>query len=1057
MNRTSPSSSPRTANAAPVGAVLRRERILDKLTESLAGRLTLVVAPAGFGKTAALRGLESGLERPLAWLDLRDWHREPRELLDSLARALDPAAAPAIDPGASISDLRRQLRLLLWSAANEVPSAGSDAVAQGQVLVLDDVQSLGGAAGACALLEEFLESAPKGWHVVIASRQLPRLRAVSRLMTAGAATYFGVEDLRFDADDAVAYFREVRGLDLAPDRAREVIERTAGWPAEVALIGLGADGAPDYASRAAIFLDDLLDETFQRLSPALRTFLTSTSVLPSLDASTCDSLLSRTDSFQMLREAEQAQAFICAPAAGGGPTLVPAFRRLLKQHLRASKPAVFASLSRSAGDIYASDGEWEAAIPIFLDAGLWSAAATALVASADTLLSYGNAARVGDWLDALPGDLPTSNAELQLLRARTKLDVGEIDAALEALAGLIDNDCPPSVRGKAFLYRATCLSRKGLHPEAIRSGRTAVAELTSSAAPRRLQAEAHLRLGNCIGASGQFARSIPSLRRALAIADDMGAVQTASIAADDLGVAFGNLGEIPQAQVYLERARRGWAELGNDYRLVLTLNNLGVMYSLQGEYDSSAEILREAIERSQRSANARIEAFATLSLADVDRDTGHYEAAIELYNAGLEKARHLGETYFVDYAVDALGMTYMLMGDLGTAEQLIKQTAAEVAERGGAFQNGLLSLSLGILSHLRAEFVESAARLEYALQVFKDAGAAREEARAHFHLAHVYLATNSRRKALAALEEVVRLVKAIGYGAFLAADARRCPALTAFASSKRLGDGVFAKLRDDQARRGLASELGLTPAYPRLEAFGFGDSRVLMDGRLITEADWSSAKSKEMFFYFLTQARPCSRDECCAALWPEFDPARATSNFHSTLYRLRSATYFDVLSTSNGRYRLNPAASFDFDVRRFEAAVAAAEDRNAGADVRMAAFDAAISLYEGPFAKDCYSEWTDEVRIRLEEKYLRGLAVLALNALALGSYERGVALADRILLLDDTNDEAHCLKIESFAAMGDRVSAVRHFEAYRRLSRARTGPPSERLTTLARRLAAGLN
>ena len=598
---------------------------------------------------------------------------------------------------------------------------------------------------------------------------------------------------------------------------------------------------------------------------------------------------------------------------------------------------------------------------------------------------------------------------------------------------------------------------KGCTRKPFAPGQSAVSELTAAAAPRRLQAEAHLRLGNCIGASGQFSRSIPSLRRALAIADDMGAVQTASIAADDLGVAFGNLGEIPQAQVYLERARRGWADLGNEYRLVLTLNNLGVMYSLQGEYDLSAEILGEAIERSHRSANARIEAFATLSLADVKRDTGYYDAAIQLYNDGLEKARHLGETYFVDYAVDAMGMTYMLMGDLATAEQLIKQTAAEVAERGGAFQNGLVSLSLGILSHLRADFVESAARLEYALQVFKNAGAAREEARAHFHLAHVYLATNSRRKALAALQEVVRLVKAIGYGAFLAADSRRCPALTAFASSKRLGDGIFAKLRDGQARRGLAAELGLRPAYPRIEAFGLGETRVIIDGRTISEADWSSAKSKEMFFFFLTQAKPCSRDECCAALWPEFDPARATSNFHSTLYRLRSATYFDVLTTSNGRYRLNPAATFDFDVRRFDEAMAESEERAGSEDRRMAAFDAAASLYEGPFARDCYSEWTDAIRLRLEEKYLRALAALAINAFALGSFERAVAYADKILSLDDSNDEAHCLKIESFAAMGDRVSAVRHFEAYRRLIGARTEPPSERLESLARRLAARLN
>jgi hypothetical protein len=105
----------------------------------------------------------------------------------------------------------------------------------------------------------------------------------------------------------------------------------------------------------------------------------------------------------------------------------------------------------------------------------------------------------------------------------------------------------------------------------------------------------------------------------------------------------------------------------------------------------------------------------------VKRDTGNYQQALDLYGDGLEKARGLGEAYFVDYAVDALGMTYMLMGDLQKAEGLIRHAAAEVSERGGVYENGLLSLSLGILNHLRGEFSDSATRLEYAVRVLKGA------------------------------------------------------------------------------------------------------------------------------------------------------------------------------------------------------------------------------------------------------------------------------------------------------------------------------------------------
>jgi LuxR family maltose regulon positive regulatory protein len=1043
MNRSGPSFSSQ-AGTPFQGNILRRARLSDRLDEALGLPLTLVIAPAGFGKTVLLSSHLEESTRPVAWLSLRDWHREPREFFEAFARAIEANVTTEAETGAA--GLRRELRRLLWNAAQ----TGDDAV-----IVLDDFQTIDGSE-ACSLVEDLLESAPSVWRIVISSRRIPRLRGVTRLMTSGRGRHISAEELRFGPDEAAALLAETGtgGPDVGAGQA--LVERTGGWPIEVALSRLDVSGSPELQPGDSLFLEDLIEETLSALTPELRDFLADASVMPLLEASLCDEVMDRSDSATQLKQAAEAAAFLLF-GQGGRFEMLPAARSHLKEKLKGADAARFTALSRRAGKGFAGREAWDDAVPLLLEAGLWTEAAALIAAAADALLSYGKAGLLRAWTDQLPASLLAEQPELQVLRARIRVDLDELDSALEILAGVLDSDCGPLVRGTAHLYRTACLSRKGQHQEAIRSGRAAVSLLSANNAPRRLQAEAHLRLGNAIGASGQFARSVPSLRKALSLADDIGAVQTASVAADDLGVAHGNLGRIPSAQVYLERARAGWASLGNQYRLVLTLNNLGVMYQLQGEYERSAEILTEAIEVSRASANARIEAFATLSLADVRRDTGRYKEAIDLYSDGLEKARRLGESYFVDYAVDAMGMTYMLMGDLDTAEQLIKRTAAEVSERGGTFEIGLASLSLGILAHLRADFAGSEARLGTALKVFKEAGAAREEARAHFHLAHVHLATNSRRKALASLEEVVRLVDEIGYGAFLAADSRRCPALTAFAASKRLGNGVFARLREDQARRVLASELGILPSYPRIEAFALGDARVTIDGRLITEADWASVKSKEMFLFFLTRQKPCSRDEVCAALWPDFDGTRATSNFHSTLYRLRSATYFDVVTASNGRYRLNPSGTFEFDVHRFEAAVAQAESSSASPAARITAAEAAVEVYDGQFAAEIFSEWADGLRTRLEEKYLRALGTLALNASATADFERCLGYADKILAVDETNDEAHCLKVESLSALGDRVSAVRHFESYRRLMGARGGPPSERLVSLARRLAAALN
>ncbi|HXH20431.1 MAG TPA: tetratricopeptide repeat protein [Dehalococcoidia bacterium] len=1046
MNQALPSAAVKTSAPARRSDTIPRPRLLALMRANLGKRLTLITAPSGFGKTALLADFVAELEQPCAWLSLDAWDRDGGELLASLARALGSAEGVAAPARAPLDDLRRQLRLLVWSALADGP----------RVIVLDDFQTIEGSREALALVEELIASAPETCHIVISSRDLPRLAGLARLVARGAALWLGLEDLAFDHDEVRRFFREVRETEIDDREAQALLEATGGWAAHLALLTVGEAGTIESTPRAELLLDDLLSEAFNRQTPALRRFLLSTSLLKVLDPSFCDELLERKDSRDILKELERRNLF--ATRVEADPPvyrLHQPFRAYLKGKLRAEKGNRFATLALKAGQLCEARGDWEGAVSFYIEGQVWPDAVRALRAASESMLAYGRAATLHEWLEALPREVVQTQPDLLLLRARVKVDLGELDAALQVISDLLEDEAPETVRGLALLYRGVCLSRKGQHQEAVKTCRAAASLLTRAGAPPQVEAEANLWLGVAIGAGGGFARAVPPLRKALALAEKLGDVRTASIAADDLAVAFGNLGQIDQAQMYLERARQGWASLGNDYRLVLTLNNLGMMYSLQGEYEESSHLLAEAIERSRATGNARIEAIATLSLADVKRDTGHYDQAIDLYNDGLDKARRLGEAYFVDYAVDALGMTYMLMGDLQKAESLIRHAAAEVGERGGVYENGLLSLSLGILSHLRGEFPESAARLQYALRVFRAAGAAREEARALFHLAHVYLATNSRRRALAALQDVVRLVREIGYSAFLAADARRCPALTAFASSKRLGDGLFARLREEQGRR-VALDLGLGPSYPPVEARGFGETSVEIDGRLITDSEWSSVKSKEMFFFFLAARQPASRDECCAALWPEFDRARATSNFHSTLYRLRSATYFDVITNANGRYRLNPAAPFSFDVREFERYVQDGDSLPVDDPERLRCFERAAEIYTGPFARDFYSEWADELRQRLEDEYLRVAAILAGAAFADRAYDRCIELCDRILAIDDSSEEARCLKIESYIELGDRASAVRHFESYRRFLAAEASmSPSRRLAEISRRLSAG--
>ena len=1042
-------------------ATIRRYRLVEAVRESLSRRLTLVSAPAGYGKTTLLVDFvhESGLN--VRWLTLDRWDRDPWELLSDLGIALGQNRSRFLetDSRQGPEELRQALRGLIDDAALAAPD--------GLVLVLDDYHTVDTARAATTVLEDLLTVAPDNWHLLLSSRVKPSLPMLPRLLAERQATWFGAEHLAFDLEEVERFFLEVRGTKIREDEAKVVLEQSEGWVASLVLWSeenVGRPGPPAGASGrgADIVFDYLMAEVFQRQPARVREFLLSTSVLSDMEAHFCDELLARDDSHGLLARLERENVFVSRLDAER-PTYRyhQLFRQFLRSQLLRDRRKDFHTLNFRAGELREMEGNWAEAICHFSEAETWPEAIRIVGRSAEHLLAQGRGVTLAEWIDMLPESVVEAEPDLLLYRARVHYEQGEVDEALQILASVTERlDGRVTQEARALNYKAACLSRKGRHKEAVRTARRAVEILRDVDVPSENWAETNLWLGICLGASGQFRRAVGPFKTALSLWEGLGDTYYVSVTADDLAHAISTLGRLAEAESYFEKARQGWARLGNDYRLALTLNNLGVMYYWQGEYQLSWRHLFESMERARGAGNARMEAFAILSLGDVKRDVGEYKEAIEFYSAGLDKARSLGEPYLVDDAIDGLGTTYMLIGDLGKAEILIQHAFAEAEERGGKYERGIFATSRGILSYLRREFTSAAKHLEYAVSLLQRTEAKRELARALLHLAHVYVASRARKRAITLLEEVASLVAELGYSGFLMVEARRCPTVTAYAASKGIGGGLFARLLNapetgrTETGQSASGRPALIFSYPPVEAYALGQSIVKLDGKIISSPEWSSLKSKEMFFFFLSNSGPLRRDESAASLWSEFDQARATSSFHSALYRLRSATYYDVIINDKGRYRLNQKGAFWFDVQEFEHLLKQADAQPKGSPARSEFLERAIQLYGGPFAKEFYSEWAETLRTNLEEKFLRALASLASYHFAQGSFEESMELCDRIVQLDNFNDEAHCLKIEIHLATGDRISAAGYYNSYVSLlgEQLQTEPP-ERLVVLREKLA----
>ncbi len=268
----------------------------------------------------------------------------------------------------------------------------------------------------------------------------------------------------------------------------------------------------------------------------------------------------------------------------------------------------------------------------------------------------------------------------------------------------------------------------------------------------------------------------------------------------------------------------------------------------------------------------------------------------------------------------------------------------------------------------------------------------------------------------------------LGYDHFLQLEAARVPLLVQYAAANKLADGYYARMLKtvkSAAGPAPAGEEGAAEgeAASGLSAYAFGNLRVEMNGREVTDLEWRSEKSKEMFFFFLCNRRPLRKEEIITALWPDLPEEKTTSLFHSNLYRLRQALYPECIAKDSGRYILDPQGDFHLDVNEFQETLKQAEALPPESDEAVAAMERALARYTGPFGQEFYTEWAETMRWQFEEQHMRLLTTLAAAYTERGEYTRSSDLCQQILSADEYN-EAAWYRLMSNYILADQMEAA---------------------------------
>jgi LuxR family maltose regulon positive regulatory protein len=294
--------------------MVSRPRLIERLNAGLHRKLTLISAPAGFGKTTLVSEWIEGLGRPVAWLSLDEGENDPARFLAYLVAALQTIAA---NIGEGVLGLLQSpqpppTEAMLTTLLNEITT-----IPNHFVLVLDDYHAID-AKPVDQALAYLVAHLPLHMHLVIATREDPHL-PLARLRARDQLTELRATHLRFIPSEAAAFLNQMMGLTLSAEDIAALERRTEGWIAGLQLAALSLQGHEDAISLIASFtgshhfvLDYLMEEVLGQQSERIQTFLLRTSILERMCGPLCDAVvLDLSPSGQTtLEDLERANLFI---------------------------------------------------------------------------------------------------------------------------------------------------------------------------------------------------------------------------------------------------------------------------------------------------------------------------------------------------------------------------------------------------------------------------------------------------------------------------------------------------------------------------------------------------------------------------------------------------------------------------------------------------------------------------------------------------------------------------------------------------------------------------
>jgi LuxR family transcriptional regulator, maltose regulon positive regulatory protein len=764
--------------------LVARHHLIERLNAGLAnGRLlTLVSAPAGYGKSTLVAEWLQQVKRPVAWLSLGESDDDPLHFFAYLSVALKQV-------NVSLStDLQAALAARQLPPQDVLTSALVNSLADMKsacLLVLDDFQVIEDKM-IFGVLRGLLMHHPRHFHLILVTREDPAL-PLARLRANNQLTEIRAFDLRFNRDEAERFLCQGMGLELSDRDLSRLEERTEGWVAglQLAAIALKSSLSNGHGSTAEFIeslsgshrfiLGYLTEEVLKVQPPELQNFLLQTSILSRLNGDLCDALTGQPGSAAVLEDLLAANLFLIPlDDEGRWYRYHHLFADLLRNQLLRGQPQQIAELHLRASRWYESRQMPLDAIEHALSGRDFERGVTLLEAYGWSLLNQGHARKMEAWMKAIPADLrghsPRTNlgfAWMHMLRG----NFGQVSPYLEqAESGLVhlDGDVAEKtdLQAECLALQSNLWQVQGKLAESMQAAQNALRLLVPE--NLRVAGLAWLGMGGAYRQSADYELAVKALKNAIRCSRDSHELVTEMLAVAHLtlmsmqhgrlhfaveiatqaiewmksmnvspppivGAVYGALGWVYYEWNQLEKAREylyQGIELstfsGHNASLIYTKVSLARLHQVEGKLDLAAKTLTQAGELYRSGAPAWVgpELIAQqvrLSLALGDPS----EAERVLGQSGISPEQP------VAHQTDALHLAWLrLLASQGKGISLAERiiASAEEGQRNGTLLQALISGSMArvkdvVTSQTWLRRALELAETEGYLRIFVDEGA----------------------------------------------------------------------------------------------------------------------------------------------------------------------------------------------------------------------------------------------------------------------------------------------------------------------------------------------